>query len=46
MEAGMNFENTVGIVTGGGTGIGKETAIELCKAGMKVVIGNKKRGKS
>ena len=31
----MDFKNSVGIVTGGGTGIGKGTSIELAKAGMK-----------
>ena len=37
----MSFENKVVIVTGGGTGIGKETSIELAKVGLKVVIGNR-----
>tara|TARA_B100000029_G_scaffold171554_1_gene167897 strand:+ start:27915 stop:28694 length:780 start_codon:yes stop_codon:yes gene_type:complete len=37
----MSFKNTVGIVTGGGTGIGRETCLELAKTGMKIVIGNR-----
>ena len=41
----MNFQDTVGIVTGGGTGIGRETSIDLCKAGMKLVIGNRNEEK-
>ena len=41
----MDFKNSVGIVTGGGTGIGKGTSIELAKAGMKLVIGNRNEEK-
>ena len=41
----MSFENKVVIVTGGGTGIGKETSIELAKVGLKVVIGNRNEEK-
>jgi short chain dehydrogenase len=33
--------NKVGIVTGGGTGIGKATALGMAKAGASLVIGNR-----
>ncbi|OUS67947.1 hypothetical protein B1748_35260 [Paenibacillus sp. MY03] len=35
------FSNKVAIVTGGGTGIGRETAIRLASEGAKVVIANR-----
>ncbi len=35
----------IGIVTGGGTGIGKATALAMARAGATVVIGNRDAGK-
>jgi NAD(P)-dependent dehydrogenase (short-subunit alcohol dehydrogenase family) len=35
----------IGVVTGGGTGIGRATALAMAKAGAVVVIGNREAGK-
>src|SRR5271165_4539519 len=40
-----NLTGKVGIVTGGGTGIGKATALAMAKAGATVVIGNRDAAK-
>ena len=36
-----DLKGKVGIVTGGGTGIGRATALAMAKAGAAVVIGNR-----
>ena len=40
-----DLKEKVGIVTGGGTGIGRATALAMAKAGALVVIGNRDSGK-
>ena len=40
-----NLNGKVGIVTGGGTGIGRATALAMAKAGAAVVIGNRDAAK-
>jgi NAD(P)-dependent dehydrogenase (short-subunit alcohol dehydrogenase family) len=40
-----NLTGKVGIVTGGGTGIGKATALAMARAGATVVIGNRDAAK-
>ena len=40
-----SLKDKVGIVTGGGTGIGRATAIAMAKAGSVVVIGNRDAAK-
>ena len=45
MEINMDFKDKVIIVTGGGTGIGRGTCVELAKTGIKQVIGNRNEEK-
>jgi NAD(P)-dependent dehydrogenase (short-subunit alcohol dehydrogenase family) len=40
-----NLKDKVGIVTGGGTGIGRATALAMARAGAVVVIGNRDTAK-
>ena len=40
-----NLNDKVGIVTGGGTGIGRATALAMAKVGAAVVIGNRDAAK-
>ena len=40
-----NLKDKVGIVTGGGTGIGRATALPMARAGAVVVIGNRDSAK-
>ena len=40
-----DLKGKVGIVTGGGTGIGKATALAMAKVGAVVVIGNRDAAK-
>lgn len=40
-----DLSGKIGIVTGGGTGIGRATALAMAKAGAVVVIGNRDAGK-
>src|SRR5712692_2595810 len=40
-----DLKGKVGIVTGGGTGIGRATALAMAKAGAAIVIGNRDAAK-
>ena len=40
-----NLNGKVGIVTGGGTGIGRATALAMAKVGAALVIGNRDAAK-
>jgi NAD(P)-dependent dehydrogenase (short-subunit alcohol dehydrogenase family) len=42
MDIKFDFSNRVAIVTGASGGLGKETAVQFCRAGAKVVIGDLK----
>jgi NAD(P)-dependent dehydrogenase (short-subunit alcohol dehydrogenase family) len=45
MTTMASLQDKVGIVTGGGTGIGRATALAMAKAGAVVVIGNRDAAK-
>ena len=38
----MRFENQVALITGGGTGIGRATALAFAENGARVVIANRR----